>query len=225
MPTKPTIPTTGPERGRTPRPGLRGRPSSRRMPMPPPPRARRRLRRATPLGAVLIVLLAGVAALVLVRPGGSAGPGVAQAGSTPTPTGQPPGQGGTGQPSMAAFSACIRAHGVPNFPDPDSQGRLIIRQGSGFDPNSRQFQSAQQACHSRIPQQAPGAGSVNQAQVLKFAACMRSHGVPNFPDPRFSGGNFQLSLPPGIDPNSPQWRACLSLSPFAGWASGPGGAP
>jgi hypothetical protein len=32
---------------------------------------------------------------------------------------------------------------------------------------------------------------------------MRSHGLPNFPDPTFAGGNQQLNLPPGLNPNSP----------------------
>jgi hypothetical protein len=48
---------------------------------------------------------------------------------------------------------------------------------------------------------------------------MRSHGEPNFPDPKTGrGGTFQISIPPGIDPNSPQFQAaqqaCRSVSPL-----------
>lgn len=40
----------------------------------------------------------------------------------------------------------------------------------------------------------------------KFAACMRSHGVPKFPDPNASG---EISIGPGtgVDPDSPKFRA------------------
>ncbi len=49
---------------------------------------------------------------------------------------------------------------------------------------------------------------------------MRTHGVPNFPDPTFSGGGVKMTLKAGgangIDPNSPQFKAaqkaCQSLS-------------
>jgi hypothetical protein len=44
---------------------------------------------------------------------------------------------------------------------------------------------------------------------------MRSHGVPDFPDPTFSNGNIGQR---GIDPRSPQFeaagKACASLNLF-----------
>jgi hypothetical protein len=53
------------------------------------------------------------------------------------------------------FSACMRSHGEPNFPDPQfgSGGsvRLRISAGSGIDPSSPQFQAAQKACQSDSP--------------------------------------------------------------------------
>jgi hypothetical protein len=52
---------------------------------------------------------------------------------------------------------------------------------------------------------------------------MRSKGIKNFPDPKFSGGGAQLSLPKGLNPNSPQFKAaeqaCKTLLPNGG----PGG--
>jgi hypothetical protein len=48
---------------------------------------------------------------------------------------------------VLAFAQCMRDNGVPNFPDPDvNGGRVQIRPGQGVDPNSPQFQQAQQAC-------------------------------------------------------------------------------
>jgi hypothetical protein len=72
--------------------------------------------------------------------------------------------GGTPSPAQAAqmrakavaFSACMRAHGEPNFPDPTFHGSttkvsIQIGAGTGIDPHSAQFQHAQQACQSILP--------------------------------------------------------------------------
>jgi hypothetical protein len=71
----------------------------------------------------------------------------------------------------------------------------------------------------------PGAGSP-EAQALAFAGCMRSSGVPNFPDPK-AGGGFLFRPGAGIDPSSAAFRAaqakCKKFLPDIG---GPGsGAP
>jgi hypothetical protein len=67
-------------------------------------------------------------------------------------------------------------------------------------------------------------------QALKFAGCMRSHGVPNFPDPSVAQGGvavgFRMS---GVDQNSPQFQAavqaCRKFEPgMAGLMTG-GGTP
>ena len=65
---------------------------------------------------------------------------------------------------------------------------------------------------------------------------MRSHGVPNFPDPNVAGGGFQVQISgyhssvsigniPGINQQSPAFRAanlaCQKLLP-AGGGAGPG---
>jgi len=97
----------------------------------------------------------------------------------------------TGAAGLLAYSECMRAHGVPDFPDPVGNSLQIkASAGSDLDPNSPQMQAAQKACQSLQPGGGQG-GTVRaaqQAQALKFSACMRSNGVPNFPDPTFSGG-------------------------------------
>jgi hypothetical protein len=128
----------------------------------------------------------------------------------------------TGAAGLLAYSECMRSHGVPDFPDPVGNS-LQIKGGPGsdLDPDSPQMQTAQKACESL----APGGGekgtvsAAQQARGLKFSACMREHGVPNFPDPTFSGGGVQLHVT-GIDPNSPQMiaaqNACQTLQPGGG---------
>jgi hypothetical protein len=56
------------------------------------------------------------------------------------------------QQQMLAFSSCMRAHGLKDFPDP-SNGGLQIQDhpGSDLDPNNPTFQKAQQACQGHLP--------------------------------------------------------------------------
>ena len=45
-----------------------------------------------------------------------------------------------------AHSECMRAHGLPGFPDPDTQGIVHLSSQDGFTPNSPQFLAALKAC-------------------------------------------------------------------------------
>jgi hypothetical protein len=114
----------------------------------------------------------------------------------------------------AKYAACMRSHGVPRFPDPSSQGTIEIGPHSGIDPSSPKFQAADKACQKVLPnggQPTPAEQAKMQQQMLKFSACMRSHGVPSFPDPTFSEGHAQLSIGgrkgSGLDPKSPKFQA------------------
>jgi hypothetical protein len=122
-----------------------------------------------------------------------------------------------------AYSQCIRAHGIPNYPDPNSQGQFIVQNGSS-DPASNVStavaNAALKACKSLAPPsiaQGPsgtkGGGAVTSSQ-LKFAQCMRSHGEPDFPDPAANGS---ITLPQGMNPESSQFqnaeKDCQSLMP------------
>jgi hypothetical protein len=62
--------------------------------------------------------------------------------------------------------------------------------------------------------------------ALAFARCMRSHGVPNFPDPKASGNSIQILGPSsGISLQSPAVQSaqtsCKHLLPGGGPGSGP----
>lgn len=69
-----------------------------------------------------------------------------------------------------------------------------------------------------------GSAASGVATGIKFADCMRSHGVPNFPDPG-GGGAIQLNPSSGINPQSPAFRsaqaACAKLTPGGGPGRGP----
>jgi hypothetical protein len=59
-------------------------------------------------------------------------------------------------------------------------------------------------------------------KALAYAQCMRSHGIPAFPDPVDKGSNIQIGPGPdsGIDMNSARFqaarKACIPLLPDGG---------
>jgi hypothetical protein len=57
-----------------------------------------------------------------------------------------PAQQAANMKTLLTMAKCIRAHGVANFPDPNSQGVFQVTPSSGINPSSSQFQAAMQAC-------------------------------------------------------------------------------
>jgi hypothetical protein len=58
--------------------------------------------------------------------------------------------------------------------------------------------------------------TTTQNGLLAFSSCMRSHGVPNFPDPqRFVGGNVKLTIHQ-LAPSQAAMNACDHLLPTNG---------
>ncbi len=148
------------------------------------------------------------AALLLAGCGGGSSPngGVARLGSgagsgaTATRGAAAPGSGSL-EAQALAFAGCMRSSGVPNFPDPSGGGGFLFRKSAGVDPSSLSYAAAQAKCKKYLPT-GPGSGPPPSAQTLahylKVAQCMRSHGVPDFPDPRISlPSNPRAALGPG----------------------------
>lgn len=107
-----------------------------------------------------------------------------------------------------AYSHCMRSHGVPNYPDPNSQGNIVITPANHLTQGSPQFQSANKACEHLFPS-APITAAEQQKIIplmLKFTACMRSHGITNFPDPIVDSQGIGFN-PHGLDIHSPQFQA------------------
>jgi hypothetical protein len=139
---------------------------------------------------------------------------------------KPPSGGGSGpQRGIAeaiAFARCMRSHGVPNFPDPHvttQGGGVGVSQGiSAQVAQAPAFKSAQAACGKLSPAEAgnsPGPQTAAEhAQSVKYAACLRAHGVPNFPDPSANG---VFRVPPAINLQAPAFnnadRDCSSVRP------------
>lgn len=112
--------------------------------------------------------------------------------------------GAKGGPGQAAyeFSACMRHHGVNNFPDPKVKtsggGTSVI---IGINPSisgQPAFKSAQKACQHILPNPgSSGADRNSPARVqalIAFARCLRAHGFPNFPDPNANGDLSQDTI-------------------------------
>ncbi len=72
------------------------------------------------------------------------------------PAGPRPSGGARQQPYDLAqglkYTQCLRAHGVPNMPDPNSEGVFNVG-GTGINPQSPQFEQAQQDCQAQEPAQ------------------------------------------------------------------------
>jgi hypothetical protein len=161
---------------------------------------------------------------------------------------------------MLRFAQCMRQHGV-DLPDPNADGAITIQHSDngsgpsqsgpgGLEPNSPAFQAAQTACQKYQPNGGKGNATAQdikamQAKGLKFSQCMRSHGLPNFPDPQSNssgGSTFQQAGGPGaksgaqaglsingetftFDPSDPAFQkaqqACSSILGIKGGLQGP----
>ena len=175
-------------------------------------------RRARPAAVITVM-----AAAVLLAAACSGSPSSTGSGA--------PNAGGSANSQAVAYSRCVRSHGVPGFPDPASNGQIpkeaVIRALSRLS-DSRAM-AATNACANLNPagQGGPTLAAQEQQDYLRAAACMRSHGITNFPDPTFPGGRVNLSIPSSIDTKSRQFtqaaQTCTKLIPAGLPYSRPGG--
>jgi hypothetical protein len=152
----------------------------------------RAVHRAWPrrVGTAATAIATAVLALLAVACGGSDSPDATGRGSP----------GNSASASAVAYSACMRSHGVPNYPDPGSDGNLPKGNAQAFGVSDSQYQAAERACRHLLPNsdttstasltQCLETGDCPHAVVqraltegLRFARCMRNRGVPNWPDP------------------------------------------
>jgi hypothetical protein len=153
-------------------------------------------------GSRLSLALAGVGCVLAISACGSSGSPSSAAGT------------GSGDALALKFANCMRSHGVPNFPDP---GKPVGGPGSGINAQAPAVQSAEQNCdkltHNPEPKGSPASESQRRA-ALANAQCMRTHGVPNFPDPTFpSTGGMSVNLA-GLNPQSPAFEHAQAACPF-----------
>jgi hypothetical protein len=183
-------------------------------------RCRAPLRRAG-----VLAVAAGLALLIAACGGTSSSVSTSSAGGTSsTGSATSAGTGGASSsyvPDKLGLARCLRAHGVPDYPDPNAAGQ---------EPgNSKQLISTPQgqaaigACSSWTSRVHGDTAAQNQAvlaEYVRFAQCMRSHGLPEFPDPVNAAGRVEFVLSAshdGFDPHSPQVlakaHACESVLP------------
>jgi hypothetical protein len=118
------------------------------------------------------------------------------------------GSGGTSRaarpssaPSAVGYSVCMRSHGVPNFPDPTTNGPVLKADPQQLGVSTARYELARQGCQHSLPNtgttqeqqqetQCMTSGTCSQATVQSWltglralAMCLRSHGVPTWPDP------------------------------------------
>ena len=140
------------------------------------------------------------------------------------------GAGSSGPKNIASaayqYAACMRNHGVSNFPDPKvstsgkgTQVAIMVPRSVGGSP---QFNTAQNACKGILPQpsksdlaQQAHDQLVRKQDLVAFAHCLRSHGVNGFPDPTSQGQlTLQMVQAAGIDLTAPSVKtAALDCVP------------
>jgi len=129
------------------------------------------------------------------------------------------------------YAACMRANGVPKFPDPTGGGGGIhIQVGSGVDPFSPSFKAAQTRCSKLLPGGGPGQQHPTErdiTQMRQTSVCMRAHGITGFPDPTLTPpaspagysavmdrGGVVIAMPDTIDPQSPAFVKAATACGF-----------
>jgi hypothetical protein len=186
-----------------------------------PAGGRSRLERTAVRGLALVAVV-GLSMLAAACGGGSSGAKVAQVGTTSSTKGAGSSNAsGSGAPSdrrgaLVAFSACMRKHGVPNFPDPKAVGHGYGLTIDNEMANSPQFKNAEQVCKKLLPNGGTPTAQEQAKQLqkaLKYAACMRAHGMPDYPYPKVHDGGIEM----GEAPDSPRFKiaqkACGHLAP------------
>lgn len=164
------------------------------------PGGRRRWPRLAQAGSLAV---AAVSLIVLAAAcsGGGGGNSGASGGSSQS--------GSSEHASLLAYAQCMRAHGISKFPDPTPEGGIGLP--DGVNPQSPQFLAADKACKHLTPAGHPMSAAQRakiKAGNLRYAQCMRAHGISDMPDPA-ADGSLQVQVSPGgdLDPSNPRFQS------------------
>jgi hypothetical protein len=161
-------------------------------------------RRGAPRRARVLAVMAGLVLLTAAcsgNPSSTGSGGSSQAG------------GSSNSQKALAYAQCMRSNGVPDYPDPvvNANGAITFPRISSTVGTVSQprLQAAENTCQHLLPSGSqPSQAQQQLSNELKFAQCMRSHGMPNWPDPTKMGTEYEFDLnAENISPNSPQAEA------------------
>jgi hypothetical protein len=203
-----------------------------------------------------LALVATAVGVVLAGCGGSPSPSVAtlattshrgsatSANSTAARSGG--GSGSTsasGNPSelLVEWAACMRSHGDPTQADPSIDAHKVINIPwnpaipGGYDGTHKGGQGnlgPGQYCRTYLAkaQSALRGGQAqaqpSNAQLVRFAECMRANGIRDFPDPT-GNGDLHINLSGGgdLNPNNPAFQRASNLCSQRTGVPGFGGSP
>jgi hypothetical protein len=161
----------------------------------------------SPLGRASLGL-ALISAVVAGCGGGShvASIGVTHSAAPPTTSASAP------YTAALEYARCMRQHGEPGFPDPNNPGGFSTGALAALNTSSHQFVDADTTCQRLLPndgQPTPAEFQAVITQGLRFAHCMRAHGV-SFPDPGISGDHMTIDLGV-VDTNSPKYTPAARI--------------
>jgi hypothetical protein len=153
----------------------------------------------------MVGALIAVGALVAGCGGSGSNPGVANVGTSRTSSRHSASSSTYDQ--ALAYARCVRAHGVPLWPDPDSSGRFAKSKLTPGQLRVSSFKAgaAAHACRTLLPTYFAGRQAQVVTQALRFSVCMRARGSTNFPDPDRNGA---IMIPHAME-NSPVYLAAL----------------
>jgi hypothetical protein len=137
--------------------------------------------------------------------------------------------GGHSQPSAATGSlalaraaiACARQHGMPGLPDPGlgSDGQVTIPGGTPTPTPA-----VEKACGAKIraaqaaSSTLPNLSASDMRALLRWAACLRAHGLPRWPDPNAQGEFHVKSLDAGTRVTGNRANAACNPLPGSSFA-------
>jgi hypothetical protein len=155
--------------------------------------------------AIAVGVLAGIA-LLAAACGGGGGSGSGVAATSPAASRQP----------YLAYSRCMRAHGVPFWPNPSAR----TERGGVYEypitahmlaqEHGSSWNAALSACAKQAPPQLPFTEAqltAARSRLLKVTQCMRSHGFPGWPDPDISPSQISFLPPRAANPDNPKFQA------------------
>jgi hypothetical protein len=174
-------------------------------------------------GSVVLAVLAVVSCVISLTACGSSGKSDSRSGAS-------------GDVVGIKLADCMRAHGLPNFPDPTAGGGIQLP--DGVNPQAPAFQSALNVCSKLMPGAGAPRGPVSEKRklaMLTLAQCMRKHGLLSFPDPTttapspgagfgiaFGGPGSFIAVPQSLM-QSPAFNQAAATCNFPGFGRGGGG--